>query len=161
MIRGTVYALRQRVKRDAFSTFGSIDAGSQMSQIAQDPFGFIATLQEPLSMRLDADDTESPAWLDVVSHKTLIHFTVLARYYQDFSSLDTFKPLLEYTRDEVLRYCHNTVSNFNPALSEKLVTTLDTLFLPGTFLFDEKVGNKAIMSEVVAAIVAGAKRRQG
>ncbi|GAA5904338.1 zinc finger MYND domain-containing protein [Sporobolomyces salmoneus] len=93
---------------------------------ARDIIGFV--LQNECISDPVLTPSDSQKWFDALRHKVLINFAVLARYYTDISRYDELRPLLQYTRDEIARYCDNVVSTENPELARRLKKSLSTTY---------------------------------
>lgn len=103
-----------------------------METLSQDPIGAATRLLNDPESRF-TQKPDGPSWIEPLLHKTLIYFTLLAVYYQDISTLEVYRPSLEYTRNEILRHCRETVSRFRPQLSSSIQEGLDHSFSKESF----------------------------
>jgi hypothetical protein len=75
-----------------------------------------------------------PSSVDPLLHKILAHFSILATYYKDTAMLEKYRPLLDWTKEEVLRYCRETLIHWRPAAARTIQQDLLHSFSATTYL---------------------------
>lgn len=142
------YIFKLRSARQTKATGRLVDQAFLISIIALDPFGASQMIHRSYKS-LYPDVEGEPSWVDPLLHKIETFFSVLSVYYQDTSAFDLYRPLLQYTRDEIFRYCQVAVWDVDPELSDSLHGSLSHSFSNETFLPIEGYrDNKSVWKQV-------------
>jgi len=97
------------------------------------------TAKDPLGALLDFGKTNwfrfdpRPFWFPLLQ-KLLTFFTILAQYYRDGGMVDVYKKELDWTKEEVKRWCREVVAREEPDMAKGIIYGMDYQFGAPTYM---------------------------